>query len=80
VDSTNPHTFPRAKEMIKKCKAEAIPKVIVANKQDLPNSLTPEEIRKSMSIDQSIPIIPVSILNNEGIEEAVDALLEILYR
>jgi small GTP-binding protein len=80
VDSTDPPTFPRAKEMIKKCKAEAIPKVIVANKQDLPDSLTPDEIRKAMRIDQSIPIIPVSILNNEGIDEAIDALLEILYR
>lgn len=80
VDSTDPHTFPRAKEMIKKCKAEAIPKVIVANKQDLPDSLTPDEIRKAMRIDSSIPIIPVSILKNEGIDEAIDALLEILYR
>nr|WP_279383509.1 ADP-ribosylation factor-like protein [Methanobacterium formicicum] len=57
-----------------------MPKVIVANKQDLPNSLTPDEIRKAMRIDSSIPIIPVSILKNEGIDEAIDALLEILYR
>ena len=80
VDSTSPKTFPRAKEMMKKCKAEAIPRVIVANKQDLPDSLSPEEIRKVMNIDQSIPIIPVSLVRNEGIEDALDALLEILYR
>lgn len=80
VDSTQPKTFARAKEMMKRCKAEAIPKVIVANKQDLPDSLSPEEIRKVMNIDNSIPIIPVSLLNDEGIEQAMDALLEILYR
>ncbi len=80
VDSTSPETFPRAKEMIKKCKAEAIPKVIVANKQDLPDSLSPDEIRKVMNIGPGIPIIPVSMLRNEGIEDAVDALLKILYR
>ncbi|MBI4813548.1 MAG: GTP-binding protein [Methanobacterium sp.] len=80
VDSTDPGTFPRAKEMIKRCKAEAIPKVIVANKQDLPDSLSPDEIRKFMNIGQGIPIIPVSMLRNEGIEDAVDALLKILYR
>jgi hypothetical protein len=80
VDSTAPKTFPRAKEMMKKCKAEAIPRVIVANKQDLPDSLSPEEIRKVMNINPSIPIIPVSLTRNEGIEEALDALLEILYR
>jgi len=80
VDSTAPKTFPRAKEMMKKTKAEAIPRVIVANKQDLPDALSPEEIRNVMNIDQSIPIIPVSLTRNEGINEAMDALLEILYR
>jgi len=80
VDSTAPKTFARAKEMMKRCKAEAIPRVIVANKQDLPDSLSPEEIRKVMNIDQSIPIVPTSLELNEGIEDAMDALLEILYR
>ncbi|MCC7550172.1 MAG: GTP-binding protein [Methanobacterium sp.] len=80
VDSTAPETFARAKEMMKRCKAEAIPKVIVANKQDLPDSLSPEKIRKVMNIDQSIPIVPTSLHLNEGIEDAMDALLEILYR
>jgi len=80
VDSTAPKTFARAKEMMKRCKAEAIPKVIVANKQDLPDSLSPKKIRKVMNIDQSIPIVPTSLPLNEGIEDAMDALLEILYR
>ncbi len=80
VDSTDPKTFARAKEMIKRCNAEAIPKVIVANKQDLPDSLSIAEIRKVMNLDHSIPIVPVSIIRDEGIEDAMDALLEILYR
>jgi len=80
VDSTDPKTFARAKEMIKRCNAEAIPKVIVANKQDLPNSLSIAEIRKVMNLGQSIPIVPISIIRDEGIEDAMDALLEILYR
>nr|WP_319372565.1 ATPase domain-containing protein [uncultured Methanobacterium sp.] len=80
VDSTDPKTFARAKEMIKRCNAEAIPKVIVANKQDLPDSLSTAEIRKVMNLDQSIPIVPISIIRDEGIEDAMDALLEILYR
>lgn len=80
IDSTAPQTFARAKEMIKKCKAEAIPKVIIANKQDLPNSLSPDEIRSLMRLDPSIPIIPVSVIRNEGIEESLEALMNILYR
>ena len=80
VDSTDPKTFARAKEMIKRCNAEAIPKVIVANKQDLPDSLSTVEIRKVMNLGQGIPIVPISIIRDEGIEDAMDALLEILYR
>jgi uncharacterized protein len=80
VDSSEPKTFARAKEMMKRCKAEAIPKVIVANKQDLPNSLSPEEIRKVMNIDISIPIVPISLHLDEGIEDVMDALLDIIYR
>jgi small GTP-binding protein len=80
IDSTAPKTFARAKEMMKRCKAEAIPKVILANKQDLPESLSTEEIRNVMSIDQSIPIVPISLIQQEGIEDALDALLKILYR
>ncbi len=80
IDSTAPKTFARAKEMMKRCKAEAIPKVIVANKQDLPDALSIEEIRKVMNIDRSIPIIPISLIHNEGIEDALDALLKLLYR
>lgn len=80
VDSTAPKTFARAKEMIKRCKAEAIPKVIVANKQDLPDALSVEEIREVMKIDQSIPIVPASVAQNEGVEDAIDALLDLLYR
>ena len=47
MDSTAPQTFARAKEMINKTQAEAIPKVIVANKQDLPRCHEPEKIRES---------------------------------
>jgi uncharacterized protein len=80
VDSTAPKTFARAKEMMRRCKAEAIPKVIVANKQDLDDSLSPNEIRKVMNIDNNTPIIPVSLHEDEGVKDALDALLEILYR
>lgn len=79
VDSSEPQTFPRAKEMINKTQAEAIPKIIVANKQDLPSALSPEEIRKTMKLDKNTPIIPVVVKENKGAEEALDALLALLY-
>ena len=79
VDSTAPQTFARAKEMINKTQAEAIPKVIVANKQDLPHAMEPEKIREAMKLDKSIPIIPTAVKINKGVEESLDTLLNLLY-
>ena len=79
VDSTEPQTFARAKEMINKTQSEAIPKIIVANKQDLPGALSPEQIREIMKLDKSIPIIPTIVNENTGVEEALDTLLNLLY-
>ena len=79
VDSTAPQTFARAKEMINKTQAEAIPKVIVANKQDLPDAMEPEKIREAMKLDKSIPIIPTAVKINKGVEESLDTLLNLLY-
>jgi small GTP-binding protein len=79
VDSTQPQTFARAKEMINKTQAEAIPKIIVANKQDLPGALNPQELRENMKLDKNIPIIPVSVKEEKGINEAFNALLKLLY-
>jgi len=66
--------------MINKTHSEAIPNIIVANKQDLKGALSPEEIRAKMNLDQSIPIIPTVINKNEGVNVALDTLLKLLYR
>jgi small GTP-binding protein len=79
VDSTAQQTFARAKEMIRKTRSESIPKIIVANKQDLEGALSPDEIREKMKLDKNIPIIPTVISEKKGIEDALDALLKILY-
>jgi len=79
VDSSAPQTFARAKEMINKTQAEAIPKIIVANKQDIAGALPPEEIRKTMKLDKSIPVIPTVVSENIGVTKALDTLLNMLY-
>jgi hypothetical protein len=80
IDSTKPDTFSRAKEMINKCRAEALPKVIVANKHDLPGALTPDEIKKRMALWEDVPIVPVSAQKNEGVDKALDTLFDLIYR
>ncbi|MHC1574919.1 MAG: ATPase domain-containing protein [Candidatus Methanogasteraceae archaeon] len=79
IDSTKPETFVRAKEMIRMCRTEAIPKVIVANKQDLSNALSPDEIKKRMSLWEEIPIVPVSAADGKGLSEALDTLFSLIY-
>jgi signal recognition particle receptor subunit beta len=65
--------------MINKTQSEAIPKIIVANKQDLPGAMSPEKIREAMKLDKDIPIIPTIVSENNGVEMALDTLLKILY-
>jgi len=80
IDSTKPDTFARAKEMINMCRAEALPKVIVANKHDLPGALGSDEIKKRMALWEDVSIIPVSAQKNEGVDKALDTLFDLIYR
>jgi small GTP-binding protein len=79
IDSSAPQTFGRAKEMINKTQSEAIPKIIIANKQDLPGALSPEKIRDVMKLDDAIPIVPTIVIEDNGVETALETLLKILY-
>jgi hypothetical protein len=92
IDSTDPKTFPRAKEMVQKCYVESLPKVIVANKQNLEGALSPEEIRGRMALGPDVPVVPVRAapgaklpsvdpcqLNKEDVCRALDAMLAQIY-
>ncbi len=78
VDSTQPETFPRALEMLEKVKKEHIPFVVFANKQDLENALSPEEIKERLGVPI---VIGGSALKGENTEKALLILFdEILKR
>jgi len=59
VDSTDPSSFPRAKEMLKKSRSIGLPYVIGANKANLKGALKPEAIREKMNLPKDVPIIPI---------------------
>ena len=63
IDATAPHTFQQAKEMLSKF--QNLPCVIVANKSDLPNALSKEEIKNRMSIDA--PVVEVDSVSKRGV-------------
>ncbi len=78
VDSTDPDSFPRAKEIIQHTTGYGIPYVISANKQDLPGALSVDEIRKQLGLDESVPIINTVAQQNKGCIECISALTNII--
>ena len=55
-----------------------IPCVIAANKQDSPNALRPEQVRKMMALDDSIEIMPCVTKDKESVKSVLIRLFEII--
>jgi small GTP-binding protein len=55
VDSSDPHSFSEAGQMFDffASRINGIPMFVVANKQDLPGALTPEEVARALSLVRS---------------------------
>ena len=78
VDSTDPSTFDRAKEMLQHVRKEAIPYVIAANKKDVPGALPVDEIRAKMQLPAEVPIVTTSALTGEGCLDSVKRLVDMI--
>jgi len=80
VDSTDPSSFERAKEMLSLVGKEALPYVIAANKQDATNAMRPAEIKKAMGLPESVQVIGTSAVLGDGCMDAVKALIDAIVR
>ena len=78
VDSTDPSTWERAKEMLAHVRKEAIPYVIAANKKDVPGAVSVEEMRNKMQIPEEVPIIATSALDGEGCLDSVKKMIDLV--
>ncbi len=76
LDSSNPEDFIHAKEMLQITKSYGLPYIVIANKQDLPGALTPEEIRKYLDLGKDIPVVPAVAKDKIGIFEAFEILID----
>lgn len=76
VDSTNPTDFIRAKHMLEITKSYGLPYVVIANKQDLPGALMPEEIRAQFNLPADVPIVPAVAKDRKGVFEAFEVLID----
>jgi len=53
-----------------------VPFVFAANKQDLPNAMSVEEIRKKMKLPNWVKIIPTVAFNEESVKKVIKTLVE----
>lgn len=77
VDSARPETFREAKSILETFRAYApTPYVVAANKQDLSDAWTVEDLRIALRIDKNIKILPSVAQDKETVKHV---LLELLY-
>jgi small GTP-binding protein len=81
VDSTDPTTLHEARKIINFFQSRfPVPMVVGANKQDMPNAWSHEDVRIALDIDEEegIPVIPVSAIDKESVKNALLTLFEII--
>jgi small GTP-binding protein len=81
VDSTDPSTFHEARKIVNFFQSRfPVPIVVGANKQDLPNAWSPEDVRIALDIneEEGIPVIPVSAIDKESVKNTLLTLFEII--
>jgi len=77
VDSTRPETFREAKGILQTFRAYApTPYVVAANKQDIKDAWTVEDLRIALKLDSSIKMLPCVASDRESVKKV---LLELLY-
>lgn len=76
IDSTRPETLPRLRDMMDQITAGRLPVVYVANKQDAPGALKPEEIRTRMRLPPEAFLVPTNALDASTILPALDRLVQ----
>jgi len=77
VDSVRPETFREARHILEVFKAYAnTPFVVAANKQDLPDAWSPEDVRIALKIEKNVKVLGCVARDKETVKEV---LLELLY-
>lgn len=77
VDSTRPETFRETLRIIDFFTAfRDTPYVLVANKQDMENAWSPEEVRLALRLPDGVKVLPCSATRRESVKTV---LLDLLY-
>jgi small GTP-binding protein len=77
LDSVKPETFREARSILDTFRAYApVPYVVAANKQDLEDAWTPEDLRIALRIPSEIKVLPCVATDQETVRQV---LLELLF-
>jgi hypothetical protein len=77
VDSVRPETFREAKHILEVFRGYAsTPYVVAANKQDMPDAWTPDDLRIALKIEKDTKVLPCVARDKESVKSV---LLELLY-
>ena len=77
VDSVRPETFREAKHILEVFRGYATtPYVVAANKQDLPDAWSPDDLRIALKIEKDVRVLSCISHDKESVKEV---LLELLY-
>lgn len=88
VDSADRERIEEARiELLRLVKGQnnpsCLPTLLLANKQDLPESMSPEEVGKVMSVNelsgsQQCAVMPVCSITGEGLSDAIDCMVDMI--
>lgn len=76
VDATDPPSFPDAAELIETFSGfEEVPFIVVANKVDLDDAVSLEEVRDGTRIGDFVPVVPCSAIEKDSVRDVVREML-----
>jgi small GTP-binding protein len=75
VDSTDQKSFDRAAEILKIAVGKTTPYVVAANKQDLPDAMDPETMRKKLEMPPGVQVLGTCALDPANVMEALEDIV-----
>ena len=76
IDATKPDTLPRARHLAGLIVKKKIPYVIAANRNDLPGTMSVDEIRSQLKIPPRIPVFPITAKQPSDIQRVLESLVD----
>lgn len=79
VDATDPPSFPDAAELIDTFSSfEEVPFVVVANKIELDDAVSLDEVRDGTGVGSNVPVVPCTAIKKDSVRKVVHEMLKLL--